>query len=645
MYILIVHVKKEMSSFDVHSIVNEMIPLVGSHVDNVFQWGSNILLRVNVSGKGKRNIFFKERKWLYLPEKKPETPDVSQSFAMFLKKHISNARIGKIYQIGFDRIVVVEVLKANFDYKIIFEMFGGGNVLLTLDGKILNCIVCKSLKDRSIKPGEIYRPPKSRFNPVLSSFEEFALIVKSSEADIVRTLATGVNLGGQYAEEVCIRSGILKNTKVFSLDNDDIKKLFDSVKNVIAQMINSSFAVIYSNDKEIVDVTPINMNIYGRFHMEEYDSFSKAMDKYIDDMEKHTDVEILKLQKRINKQEEAVKQYREGARELREEANAIYTNYQPIDELLKILCIQSQKLSWDKLKESAMKVSFVSEVDPSTSSITVVFDNLRIPLDYTKKIDANASSLYARSKEISDKASRADIALKESVEVLNKKQIEMSSAVAVTKFRPTKRFWFERYKWFILPSGRMAIAGKDAHTNDDVVKKHMEEGDIYVHADIHGAPSVILKEGKGSPKEDLREVCTFALAHSKSWTTAFSDGSAYWVYPDQVSKTPQAGEFIPRGAFIIRGKRNYEFRLPIELAVGEIKFEGVRKVMCGPLQSVQKLSSKYFVIRPKKDKVEKISALMADEFQVPEEEVSRVLPPGNSEIVSKVWIGIENDQT
>ena len=77
---------------------------------------------------------------------------------------------------------------------------------------------------------------------------------------------------------------------------------------------------------------------------------------------------------------------------------------------------------------------------------------------------------------------------------------------------------------------------------------------MYAHADLHGAPSTILKDGQKAPDSDLREACNFALAQSKGWVAALTDGSAYWVYPDQVSKTPEAGEFVPRGAFIIRGK-------------------------------------------------------------------------------------------
>ena len=196
---------------------------------------------------------------------------------------------------------------------------------------------------------------------------------------------------------------------------------------------------------------------------------------------------------------------------------------------------------------------------------------------------------------------------------------------------------FECRDGITIPSGRLVIAGKDAHTNDNIVKKHLKDNDVYAHADLHGAPSTILKDGLSATNEDLREACIYALAQSKGWVAALTDGSAYWVYTDQVSKTPQAGEFVPRGAFIIRGKRNYEYHLPMELAVGEIMYENNRKVMCAPLESMKRLSQKYFVIKPGRGKAGKTAAQMAKELQVPEEEVSRILPPGDSEIVSKVW--------
>ena len=116
--------KKEMSSFDVRSVVNDMAGLKDAHMDKIFQWGTNVLFRINVQGQGKRDIFFKDKKWLYMPATKPETPMTPQSFATFLRKYLDNARIGDVKQAGFDRVVTMDVLKAEHDYQIIFEMFG-----------------------------------------------------------------------------------------------------------------------------------------------------------------------------------------------------------------------------------------------------------------------------------------------------------------------------------------------------------------------------------------------------------------------------------------------------------------------------------------------------------------------------------------
>lgn len=636
--------KREMSSFDIRSVVNDMTSIKGAHIDKIFQWEFNVLFRVNVQGYGKKDIFFKEKKWLYIPKNKPKTPVTPQSFATFLRKYLDNARIGNIKQIGFDRIVVMDVLKSNHDYQIIFEIFGGGNILFVENGKILNCLVHKTMKDRNVRPGENYVMPVPRFDPTSSSFSEFTNIIKSSVTDAVRTLATGINLGGQYAEEVCTRSNIEKNTPVDKLSDNDLLELYNKIKEIVAQMMNCQESMLYRSECEIIDISPIEMSVYSHMKCEKFGTISEAIDQYMienaeAEAEEYTDPEVIKLRKRIEKQTETVEQYRRDAAEYKKKADAIYTNYKQVKELLEVINQQSCKLTWEKLKEGAMKISFVSSIEPSKNLVTAIFENVEIPLDYTKNIDANASDLYEKGKEIGKKATRANDALEESIAVLKKKEagILKAKAIMASGAQPTKQFWFDRYKWFIAPSGRLVIAGKDAHTNDNIVKKHMKDGDIYAHTDIHGAPSTILKNGYDAPDEDLRETCIYALAQSKGWVAALTDGSAYWVYTDQVSKTPQAGEFVPRGAFIIRGKRNYEYHLPMEVAVGEIIYENNKKIMCSPLESMKKLSKKYFIIKPGRDKSRKTAAQIAEELRVPEEEISRILPPGDSEIVSRVW--------
>ena len=638
--------KKEMSSFDVRSMALEMAALEGGHMDKVFQWDSGtVLFRVNISGEGKKDLLFKDGRWLYMPASKPETPMKPLSFATYLRKYTDNARIGKTYQIGFDRILVMEVLKSDYDYKLIFEMFGGGNILLVHDGKIENCLIHKTMRDRSVRPGETYVMPKERFDPTSSPFEQFESIFKESTSDAVRTLATGASLGGQYAEEVCALSGIAKNTPSSELKAEDVRKLYDCMRDLVTRILEKPSPILYKDaEGGIADITPTELMIYDGLEKQSYPTLSSAIDVLMENLAEteernYVDPELEKLQRRIDKQTETIESYKLDAESLRAKADAVYANYQQINELLEVLKVQSARLTWDKLKEGASKIPFVHSIDPSKNRVSVKFDDLIIPLDYTKGIDANASDIYAQGKEIADKSARAEEALKESVEAYNKrlKGINKAQAAKANRAQPTKQFWFERYKWFITSQGRLVIAGKDAHTNDNIVRKHLKDTDVYAHADLHGAPSTILKDGQKAPDSDLREACNFALAQSKGWVAALTDGSAYWVYPDQVSKTPEAGEFVPRGAFIIRGKRNYEHHLPLQLAVGEITYQNERKVMCGPIDAVKAQSEKYFIIVPGRGKAGRTAAEMAKEFAVPEEEVGRILPPGDCEIKQKVW--------
>jgi len=636
--------KKEMSSFDVRSIVSEMTALEGAHVDKVFQWGSgNVLFRLNVQGDGKRELFFKDKKWLYLAPSKPETPETPTSFATFLRKYITNAKVGKTVQVGLDRVVVTELFKSDAEYKLIFEIFGGGNVLLVLDGKIVNCLIHKRRKDRATLPGEDYIMPKTRYDPASSSFEEFTDIFRSSESDTVRTLATVVNLGGQYAEEVCKRSGIDKTLNSKEVSDENLRKMYDVLKGIVERVVGGSEATVFRKDGEITDISPIDLSIYEETEKETFQTMSLAIDTLIREMgeaeeEEYVDPETEKLKKRIQKQSETVDEYIFESEDLRRRADALYVEYQKANELLTVLNEQSKKLTWEKLAEGAAKIPFVVSIDPSKNRIVCKLSELNVTLDYTKGLDANASDIYQKGKDLGEKAKRAKDALKESQAELEKRQkgFDKAKALALTRAQPTKQFWFERYKWFITSSGKLVIAGRDAHSNDNIVKKHLKEKDVFAHADVHGAPSVILKDGLEATPEDLREACSFALTQSKAWVAALMEGAAFWAYPDQVSKTPNPGEFVPRGAFIVRGKRNYEHHLKMELGIGEIQYMGTRKIMCGPVELFEKCE-RYFVLNPGRGKSGRKAGELAKEFQVPEEEISRILPPGDVEIMQKIW--------
>jgi hypothetical protein len=101
-----------------------------------------------------------------------------------------------------------------------------------------------------------------------------------------------------------------------------------------------------------------------------------------------------------------------------------------------------------------------------------------------------------------------------------------------------------------------------------------------------------------------------------------------------VSKTPQAGEHLARGAFVIRGKRNF-VNSPLRAAVGEVDVQGHRKIMGGPPEAVLARATRYVLLEPGAEDANALAKRLSEAFQVPLEEVQAVLPPGPVRVVEE----------
>lgn len=63
----------------------------------------------------------------------------------------------------------------------------------------------------------------------------------------------------------------------------------------------------------------------------------------------------------------------------------------------------------------------------------------------------------------------------------------------------------------------------------------LHPGDVYVHADLHGASSVVIKNPKGGeiPPKTLNDAGTMAICYSAAWEARIVT-SAWWVHHHQV---------------------------------------------------------------------------------------------------------------
>jgi len=132
-----------------------------------------------------------------------------------------------------------------------------------------------------------------------------------------------------------------------------------------------------------------------------------------------------------------------------------------------------------------------------------------------------------------------------------------------------KSLWFEKFHWFISTDNYLVLSGKDMQQNEMLFRKYLNNGDIYVHADLHGAATTIIKNPSGSeiPPNTLVQAGCMSVCRSVAWNEKVVT-SAWWVYNHQVSKTAPAGEYLTTGSFMIRGKKNFLPPNPLVMGFG-----------------------------------------------------------------------------
>lgn len=340
---------------------------------------------------------------------------------------------------------------------------------------------------------------------------------------------------------------------------------------------------------------------------QEYDSFDKAVDVYYCNLEsQRIDSQAFTAEKGARKklenlklaQEKRLEDLSRTQKDDEEKARLIELNCDKVENALLIIrSMLANQVSWSDIWTTIREAQ--SMKDPIASLITgVKFDRneftmrLKDPYDVDsdgdnqevdepvkkskikqvkskyKNVDidislsahANARRFFVKRRTAVNKEKKTIEVSKKALKNVERRTKEMLKEVVVktniTKAR--KRYWFENFFWFISSDGYLVVAGRDAEQNELLVKRYMKNNDIYVHADLHGASTVIIKNevSQPVPPKTLTEAGSMAVCYSSAWDSKIATTS-WWVYPKQVSKTAPAGEYLTVGAFIIRGKKNY----------------------------------------------------------------------------------------
>jgi predicted ribosome quality control (RQC) complex YloA/Tae2 family protein len=664
--------KDTMTSFDVAAATHEINELVkDAHVAKIYQIGiQTLLLRLRKPNIPRIQLLIEAGKRIHLTSYEHETPKKPSAFCMSLRKYLDNGVIKEVRQHEFERIAVIEVSTRQGDFQLVAELFGGGNVILVdPEAKILQAMTYKRMRDRNILRGEPFQhPPKRGLNPLKLSRQEFLEITKLEKTEIVKALTKFLSISGAYAEEILLRAEVNKKTLCSSLTEHELDGIFTQLQNIISIIEAGTVEPrIVSDEKNVwIDVTPVPLKKYGQFDQKEYSTFNSALDEYytkITDVERGDEAtvdvesEVARYRRMLQRQEKALEALKEPITKNKNIGDLIYQHFGDLQSLLqKIMEKKRSGKSWEEIAaiiEEGKKAErhpdvYFHSLEPANQLLHVLVGNNVFSLNLRHSIQANADRYYSLSKKAEKKLRGAKKTLEETRAQIEetKKQVTIAKAAQQPLAKRRKMEWFEKYRWFRSSDGFLVIGGRDATTNEILIKKRMEPDDIVFHAEIVGAPFVLIKtEGKTAPEQTINEAAQLAASYSRGWREMLSAINVYWIHPDQVSKSPPSGQSLPKGSFMIRGTKNFVRGVPLQVAVGVKTDDDAIMVIGGPAGAIAHQTSAYVEIVPGDQKsaqiAKKIRHLLSTKVSedlkrsvtaVPIEEIQRFIPLGRGKM-------------
>jgi predicted ribosome quality control (RQC) complex YloA/Tae2 family protein len=346
------------SSIDVTAMINEISYLIKGKISQVFNpKKEEIILQIHVPNEGKQLLKIIKKGLIFISNNK--TKNNPTGFCMQLRKHLNNKYIINIKQHESERVIIFELE----DYYLILELFSKGNIILTnKDYKIIGCWEKQKWSDRFIKIGELYKFPKPQFNWKTCSEKEFiSLIKKSDRENISTTLAMDLNLGGNYAEEICKFAKIdplSKNNKV-----EELKQIYLKLEEIKKEIVTPK-GYVY---KKLI--SPFKLN---KVEEKKYETFSGAIDEnYVSEIKSPYQQRIEKIEKIIENQEEAITEIKEKIELNKLKGEKIYENYGNLEKTINVINQMIKSKDFKEIESDLKKENII--FNPKDKKITIKF--------------------------------------------------------------------------------------------------------------------------------------------------------------------------------------------------------------------------------------------------------------------------------
>jgi predicted ribosome quality control (RQC) complex YloA/Tae2 family protein len=527
-----------------------------------------------------------------------------------IRPEVERAKIEAIQQSGSERIITIKF--RHFDGKsriIVAELFGIGNIILCDEKmQILAILNPIQVRHRVLKRGQRYFPPPTRGTDVLDiTLDELQIMrnrIDAKDLDVLRWLGRNISIPKKFVEEIVSRAGI-SASNVGLLSDDDISKIYTVIKELVADFSAGSHdaLVILGDDGKARDAVAIpntntpNIKPIGT-RVRTARSYMEAVDEVLANeiAERHSNLKTTEIDKRVAILEHDLAEQNKAKEEVIAKAAVI----RKIANDLMAISLEGINNTFDddSMKEFLAANSALIVIDKGRKYLEVLGERVPTADSSFAKI---SSLMFERAKELERgciSIEDAKARLYTQLGNLRSKTTAIQDKIVIKE--QIAKEWYERYRWFITSEGLLAIGGRDASSNSAIIRKHLTENDIVFHAEVHGSPFFILKDALhlGENGASLMEVAQATVSFSRAWKDGLFSADAYWVDPSQIKKGAPTGQFVPRGSFVIEGKRNYIKGIEIKLAVGLVWSLSRYVLACGPPAAIRKYSLVYTQLLP-----------------------------------------------
>lgn len=257
---------------------------------------------------------------------------------------------------------------------------------------------------------------------------------------------------------------------------------------------------------------------------------------------------------------------------------------------------------------------------------------MEIEFDLNKSVEENASKYFEESKKAKRKLEGAKKALadtKRKLDLLLKQESKFLEEQAEKQIKKEKkREWYEKFHWFISSEGFLCLGGKDATSNELVIKKHTDKNDLVLHTDMAGSPFFVIKNGQEAGEQTVKEAAQAVAVYSRAWKLWHNSADVFYVKPEQVTKEAKPGEYVPKGSFMVYGKTQY-LHPKLEYAIGLIGEE----IIGGPKSAVEKQTKNLILVIPGKENKGALAKKIKHQLKGGDlDDIAKFLPAGGAEI-------------